>query len=51
MSSSPSAMLPKVTWASPSPIRDRRLSTRNTPSREQSRPIKEPAIRARWIKP
>ena len=40
------AMAPKATWDRLSPIKEKRLSTRVTPSREEHRAISAPAIRA-----
>ena len=37
---------PKATWESPSPIKEKRLSTRVTPSREEQSDIKTPTIKA-----
>ena len=37
------ATLPKVIWASPSPIREKRRRTRNTPSKEEIAAINIPA--------
>ena len=37
---------PKATCESPSPINEKRLSTRVTPSREEQRDIKTPTIKA-----
>jgi hypothetical protein len=48
--SSPTATLPNVTWASPSPIRDKRFKTRKTPNVEHNTAIKHPAMRAFCIK-
>src|SRR5512135_3410424 len=47
----PMATPPKVTWARPSPIRERRLRTRKTPSVEQEMAMNEPASNAFWMKP
>jgi hypothetical protein len=44
--SRPMATLPKVTWANPSPIKEKRLNTRSTPNKEQTKAINEPVIKA-----
>ena len=40
------AMAPNATWESPSPIKEKRLSTSVTPIREEQRAIRIPTIRA-----
>ena len=44
------AMAPKATWLRPSPMKEKRRSTRVTPSREEHREISTPTIRAFWTK-
>ena len=45
-STAATAMAPNATWERPSPMKENRLSTRVTPSREAHRAISTPTIRA-----